>query len=174
MITIGSHVHRIRPQPLLSARHPASRVLSRRRQGQEAHPRQPLQLVSRAHRGIPGPAQGRNRGATPRRCLRHRPLPSPRSCRRGAGDTQEARPREADRPEAVIEKEPGAGHDRGTHPGARLEARHGKGAARGHGGEHSWRDPRCRARRGRSVWRHGLAPGAPGEDRAGSGQAASR
>ena len=65
-------------------------------------------------------------------------------------------------------------HDRGPHPRTGLEACHGKGAGRGHGGEHPWRDPRSRARRGRPLHRHGLAPGAPGEDRAGSGEAASR
>ncbi len=170
---IRCHVHRYRPQPELPARRTPARRMARERQDQEAHRRQPLLLVHGEGRD-PAASPEERTPRRPRRCLRHRPLPSPRSCRRGAGDTEEARPRGADRPEALIEKEPGAGHDRGSHPGARLEARHGKGAGRGHGGEHPWRDPRSRARRGRPLWRHGLAPGAPGEDRAGSGQAAPR
>ena len=76
--------------------------------------------------------------------LRHHPFPSPRPCRRSAGNNREAWPRQADRSEAVTEKEPGAGHDCGEDPGARLEARHGTGPRRGHGGKHSGRDPRSR------------------------------
>ena len=48
---ISRHVYRIRPQPELAPRHPAARELSRRRQGQEAHPLQPLQLAQGAYRG---------------------------------------------------------------------------------------------------------------------------
>ncbi len=64
-----SPVDRIRPPPLVPARHPAPRVLPPSRNGQEAHPRPPLQGVARSHRGVAHSAQGRNRSPTSRRRL---------------------------------------------------------------------------------------------------------
>src|SRR5260221_2023582 len=46
------HVYRIGPQPKLAARDPAARELSRRRQDQEAHHRQPVRLADRDRRRL--------------------------------------------------------------------------------------------------------------------------
>ena len=110
----------------------------------EAHPRQPLQLATRSRRR--GSASCSR--AAPRCPASRRPstssAPAARPCRRGAGNVQEARSRQADRPEALAKAQPGAGHDRGADPGTRLEAGHGTRPRRGHGGEHPGRDPRSR------------------------------
>src|SRR5258708_2950438 len=79
------HVYRIGPQPKLAACDPAARELSRRRQDQEAHHRQPVRLADRDRRRAAHPAQGRQGGAG-RSGKHHRaPRVAARPCRGGAG-----------------------------------------------------------------------------------------
>src|ERR1700756_3375244 len=63
IVAQSCHVYRIGPQPKLAARDPAARELSRRRQDQEAHHRQPVRLADRDRRRTAHPAQGRQGGA---------------------------------------------------------------------------------------------------------------
>ena len=110
----------------------------------------------------------------PRRGLRHRQVPAPRPCRRGAGHAEEARSRQTDRSQPserrnqvlamivarIIEPASKLATARGL---AEATAVNTLGEILGAGlGED------------RPLWRHGLAAGAPGQDRAGPGQAAPR
>src|SRR6202041_3508312 len=95
IVAQSCHVYRIHPQPKLTARDPAARELSRRRQDQEAHHRQPVRLADRDRRRAAHPPQGRQGGgramapahaapplATPRTmALIPRPTPPRNRCR---------------------------------------------------------------------------------------------
>src|SRR5258707_10439565 len=59
IVTQSCHVYRTK----LTARDPAARELSRRRQDQEAHHRQPVGLADRDRRRAAHPAEGRQGGA---------------------------------------------------------------------------------------------------------------
>src|ERR1700741_4232481 len=73
IVAQSCHVYRIGPQPKLAARDPAARELSRRRQDQEAHHRQPVRLADRDRRRAAHPAEGRQGGAG--RSGKHRRAP---------------------------------------------------------------------------------------------------
>ncbi len=171
----NTHVCRTRAQPELPARRAAARVLPRRRQGQETHPRQPVEVARRSGRGVPHPAQGRGRAALPRRRLRHPPLPAPRPRRRRAGNRPPPRPREAPGPPPLARPGPGHRHDPRPHPGSPLQAGHRPLPVPRDPDPHAGRGTRRRGRRReRPLPRHGLAAQAPGPHRAPPGGPAPR
>jgi hypothetical protein len=127
---LWGHVHRCRPQPLLSARLPAARILARGRQDPQAHPRQPLRPACRGDRGAAAFPQGREagcgRGVRPGRAL----CPV-RARGRGAGDDSPAQARPGAGDQAFSRARPGARDGGGAGARSRLQARDGARPGRG-------------------------------------------
>ena len=141
MVTICSHVYRIRPQPQLASRRPPARILPRRRQSQKTDPRQSLQMAPRSGRGLARPAQGRHR---PERASR-RPSTSCAPAPTATSPPCSARLRKLRlerliAPATLARSRPGAGDDR--RPGARPGLQAGHRAQPGRGPPPAIRWPR--------------------------------
>ena len=119
----STHVHRSRPKPRLTARHPPARELPRGRQGQEAHASEPVRLAARAYRRLQGAVERRHSHPARPGGDQHRPLPAAWHRRRSARHGAQDRPRSADRTRGQPLPGPHSGARRQPDPRSRLEAR---------------------------------------------------